>query len=143
MVSIDSITDTSRGIVKLTGPCSVSSPCPGLTCPEHGTSNPVTVTPGNVCADAWFYLTDAPEVPERLAGAPFQPTCGWWSSKFHPTYGHEGAKVTLADDSQPAKVRRGRHPRGRVVGGVGGEVGWDLGVRIAAERHAIEAEADQ
>lgn len=38
MVSIDSITDTSRGIVKLTGPCSMSSPCPGITCPEHGLS---------------------------------------------------------------------------------------------------------
>lgn len=142
MVSIDSITDTSRGIVKLTGPCSMSSPCPGLTCPEHGTSNPVTVTPGNVTADAWFYLTDAPEVLERFAGTPFQPTCGWWSSKFHPTYGHEGAKVTLADDSQPANFAT-YTPDDAPSWVPLPPDGWDLGVRIAAERHAIEAEADQ
>ena len=36
-VPIASITDTSHGVYRLTGPCSMSDPCPGDTCREHGT----------------------------------------------------------------------------------------------------------
>lgn len=45
-VPIDSITDTSRGIYAVTGPCSMSSPCPGESCPEHGSkASVITVEP--------------------------------------------------------------------------------------------------
>lgn len=35
-VPIASITDTTPGVYKVTGPCSLSSPCPGPSCPTHG-----------------------------------------------------------------------------------------------------------
>lgn len=64
------------------------------------------------------------------------------SNPVTATFGHDGAEVTLADDAQPlhfatyttedAPAWVPRPPDG-----------WDLGVRIAAERHAIETEADQ
>lgn len=57
-VPIDSITDTSRGIYKVTGPCSMSSPCPGESCPEHGSKAPVvTVEPS-----LWDVIVDGREI---------------------------------------------------------------------------------
>lgn len=85
MVSIDSITDTSRCIVKVTGPCSMSSPCPGLTCPEHGMKRATIKVPAHaanltahVTLDAPRVLThaDHPAVPE---GETFTAIVALWS----------------------------------------------------------------
>jgi len=38
VMNLDDLTDRSTGVVvKITGPCSMSSPCRGEACPEHGT----------------------------------------------------------------------------------------------------------
>ena len=105
-------------------------------------TSPVAATPGKVSADAWFYLTDAPEVPERFTGEPFQPTGGWWTTVFHPRYGYSGPEVILCDDAQPAHFAN-YTPEDAPIWVPRPADGWDLGVRIAADRHAIEAEADQ
>ena len=45
-----SITDTDHGVYKLTGPCSMSDPCPGDTCHEHGTKTSTAAAGGEATA---------------------------------------------------------------------------------------------
>lgn len=40
MIKVEQITDLSSGVYAITGPCSMSSPCPGPSCPTHGTRQP-------------------------------------------------------------------------------------------------------
>lgn len=102
---------------------------------DPSTIKPVSAATGKVVADAWFYLTDAPEVPERFTGEPFQPTGGWWTTMFHPSYGYSGPEVILYDDAGPAHFAT-YTPEDAPIWVPRWPDGWDLGVRIAADRHA-------
>jgi len=95
-VPADSITDTSRGVYKVTGPCSMADPCLGDTCPEHGRR--VIAIPKTVTAHADWTA----EVSEPLNwyagwdGKLFTPALVAWKRGYHA--GEDwGIDVTLYD----------------------------------------------
>lgn len=106
-VPIDSITDTSRGIYKVTGPCSMSSPCPGESCPEHGSKAPtVTVEP-----NLWTVTEGGHEIgilthhgdDGQPWAAGFRPTGTYntkWLGHEYPTQA-EAVAAVLAEHAKP------------------------------------------
>ena len=85
------------------------------------------------------FVTPAFVKVEQRTAQPFQPTGGWWTTVFHPRYGYSGPEVILCDDAQPAHFAN-YTPEDAPIWVPRPADGWDLGVRIAADRHADEAD---
>ena len=143
-VPIASITDTASGIYAITGPCSMADPCPGDTCREHGTQTSTAavggeaaaaVEPGTVTALSARCHIDLPDgrlvVWESLLYDWHRP--GEWSASCQ-LYQVDGETIEQTsrwyDEPVPTWVPRPPD-------------GWNLGVRIEAERRAIEAGAQR
>ena len=94
-VPADSITDTSRGVYKVTGPCSMADPCPGDTCPEHGA---VVAIPKAITAHADWTVEVSGLLPECTGwdGKRFTPALVAWKHGYH--HGEDwGVEVSLYD----------------------------------------------
>ena len=68
-VPIASITDTTRGVFKLTGPCSMADPCPGDTCREHPETSTAAVGGEAAAAVEPMMVLDLRPTPDELAAA--------------------------------------------------------------------------